>query len=510
MTPVVTMRSSEAKDAEATMVKPKWENAYEANRGRYEVVQTPILTRGRIMFVDAETHREFEKARGQKFLRNAARMVVRKDLKTGEIRSFITVFVGSLEYLKKSKRMGRNSYLYREPDFDGKVLFFKPNGGLINGWKYRNGKIVAKIMPLSEDAKFLITRGWVEECYTETITQWDEECYENGFVYEDEEWGDGFGVEAGCIPIEYTYDVQVCDWVEEEDIDDDEFYGDVDPELPDECDGPKCPVCGKIIADDVLTRSSTVCETCDSKECPFCQKRHCKIVHDACDSIPNSERTKTRVKEVYKKMDQAELYGQQSVTFAQFEELLRTNASNENSVTLYYYEEEDKYLLKNLHAGNSSSSISVHGGESHAIATIHNHPNGTIPSGIDLIVAAGNVKENMNFELTYVYTSDYIYTLQIEDKNKAIEFYEKYADNISDISSSSMFAPGSTLDKQWNESVNTMKHYTGENKELLALANFLKNMDSGFSVSRFDLNNDECEVFYTYNNNGKVFPIKCK
>lgn len=33
MTPVVTMRSSEAKDAEATMVKPKWENAYEANRG---------------------------------------------------------------------------------------------------------------------------------------------------------------------------------------------------------------------------------------------------------------------------------------------------------------------------------------------------------------------------------------------------------------------------------------------------------------------------------------------
>lgn len=235
MTPVVTMRSSEAKDVQAAMVKPKWEDAYEANRGKYEVVQTPILTRGRRMFVDAETQSEFEKIRGQKYFRNAARMVIRKDLKTGEIRSFITVFVGSLEYMKKSKKMGRNSYLYREPDFDGKVLFFEPNGGLINGWKYRNGKIVAKIMPLSEDAKFLMTRGWVEECHTETVVEWAEECYEEGFVYEDEEWGDGFGVESGCIPIEITTEVQVCDWVEEEDIDDDDFYGDVDPEPdPDE------------------------------------------------------------------------------------------------------------------------------------------------------------------------------------------------------------------------------------------------------------------------------------
>ena len=195
MTPVVTMRSSEAKDVQAAMVKPKWEDAYEANRGKYEVVQTPILTRGRRMFVDAETQSEFEKIRGQKYLRNAARMVIRKDLKTGEIRSFITVFVGSLEYMKKSKRMGRNSYLYRETNFDGKVLFFEPNGGLINGWKYRNGKIVAKIMPLSEDAKFIITRGWVEECYTETDYELTEECHDAVSIEQDAEIGDAWVVE---------------------------------------------------------------------------------------------------------------------------------------------------------------------------------------------------------------------------------------------------------------------------------------------------------------------------
>lgn len=229
MTPVVTMRSSEAKDVQAAMVKPKWEDAYEANRGKYEVVQTPILTRGRRMFVDAETQSEFEKIRGQKYLRNAARMVIRKDLKTGEIRSFITVFVGSLEYMKKSKKMGRNSYLYRESDFDGKVLFFEPNGGLINGWKYRDGKIVAKIMPLSEDAKFLMTRGWVEECYTETDYEVTEECYDEVYIEPDEELGDAWVVEHVCDEIWTPIESQVCYDVWEEDIDDDDFYDDVDP-----------------------------------------------------------------------------------------------------------------------------------------------------------------------------------------------------------------------------------------------------------------------------------------
>lgn len=236
MTPVVTMRSSEAKDVQAAMVKPKWEDAYEANRGRYEVVQTPILTRGRRMFVDAETQSEFEKIRGQKYLRNAARMVIRKDLKTGEIRSFIAIFVGSLDYMKKSKKMGRNSYLYRESDFDGKVLFFEPNGGLINGWKYRNGKIIAKIKPLSEDAKFLITRGWVTECHTEIDFVYSQECHEEGFGYVDEEWGVGGGVDYICEDVWTPVEYQVCEeeWEEDENTGDsgiggDGIGGDVDP-----------------------------------------------------------------------------------------------------------------------------------------------------------------------------------------------------------------------------------------------------------------------------------------
>ena len=96
------------------------------------------------MIVDEETRLHFDELRVQKKLRNSTHLVIMKDLKTGHVRSFISVFVGSYDYLKKTKRMSRNSYLYREKDFDGKVLFFKLNGSMINGWKYRDGKIVAK------------------------------------------------------------------------------------------------------------------------------------------------------------------------------------------------------------------------------------------------------------------------------------------------------------------------------------------------------------------------------
>lgn len=75
-----------------------------------------------------------------KFIRNTAKIVVEKDKLTGRIRSFVMIFIGSYDYLKKTKSMGKNTYLYRQPDFDGSVLFYEINGTFINGWKYEKGK----------------------------------------------------------------------------------------------------------------------------------------------------------------------------------------------------------------------------------------------------------------------------------------------------------------------------------------------------------------------------------
>ena len=239
--PVVSVSTRSGGDDEMpALIKPKWAHATERNRGRYEVVQMPILTQTRRMIVDEETRLHFDELRAQKKLRNSTHLVIMKDLKTGHVRSFISVFVGSYDYLKKTKRMSRNTYLYREKDFDGKVLFFKLNGSMINGWKYRDGKIVGKIMPIDEDAKILMTRSsgyWEEQCYTETYYEEVEECEEEAQPYYDEEFG-LWGVETvvTCQKVDKPIYTQVCEdvWVEDE-----EFGGGVEPDVT-------CPICGKI------------------------------------------------------------------------------------------------------------------------------------------------------------------------------------------------------------------------------------------------------------------------
>ena len=57
-----------------------------------------------------------------------------------------------------------------------------------------------------------------------------------------------------------------------------------DPDNPDDCNGPKCPVCGGLIVDDVATRASVSCQICDGDPCAVCGKRHCNEVHtnDPC------------------------------------------------------------------------------------------------------------------------------------------------------------------------------------------------------------------------------------
>lgn len=234
--PVVSVSTrSGGGDEMPALIKPKWANATERNRGRYEVVQMPILTRTRRIIVDEDTRLHFDELRMQKKLRNSTHLVILKDLKTGNIRSFISVFVGSYDYLKKTKRMSRNSYLYREKDFDGKVLFFKLNGSMINGWKYRDGKIVGKITPIDEDMKILMTRSgyWEEECRIETNYEYVEECED---APEETYWDEEYGMWAPvirppiCEMVEVPIDTRVCEYVWVDDDDDDDIEGEVDPE----------------------------------------------------------------------------------------------------------------------------------------------------------------------------------------------------------------------------------------------------------------------------------------
>lgn len=169
-TPVITTRTI---SGEEWLCKPRWDEAEEYNRMQYEVVETPIYTHGAYLILDNDTESHWQSDKKQSYIRNNAHLVVLLNKKTKETKSFIMVFIGTYEYLKNTRTIGKNNYLYRQPDFSGSVFFYEVNGSFINGWKYSEGKITAslsKITDLKKEANSsnVATRssdGCQEICY---------------------------------------------------------------------------------------------------------------------------------------------------------------------------------------------------------------------------------------------------------------------------------------------------------------------------------------------------------
>lgn len=277
------------------------------------------------------------------------------------------------------------------------------------------------------------------------------------------------------------------------------------------CKCNRCGKCGKIIQDVPQTRgTNNSCEICTGKKCPICNKRHCNTIHDNCDSIPNADRIKQDTRNLYNALKGVNSTYANSNTYQDFLNLLATNGANENSVTLYYYAEENRYLLNDLIQGSDPYGVDILGSSSHAVATLHSHPNDTPPSGVDIMTAANHAYENPDFQSAYIYTSSGVYTLFIENREKAIAFYQAYMNCNSTPGSSDVFKEGSDLDTLWDTSYQELKDYSDNDRHMLALSYILRTVDSGISIAKGDNSTAIFEVITTRMENKRIIPIKCK
>ena len=99
-TPVVTTRSVVTHFE--LMTKLHWKKGYENRKGKFEVVEVPLLTRGGAVLMDRETMEKYKDTERGK-IRNISRMVIIKNLETGEIINFVMHIVGTYDYLMKAK-----------------------------------------------------------------------------------------------------------------------------------------------------------------------------------------------------------------------------------------------------------------------------------------------------------------------------------------------------------------------------------------------------------------------
>ena len=194
------------------LTKLNWEKAEESRLERFEVVEIPLLLKGGAVILEDEVVRRYtQNPKERRKLRNISRMVIIKNVETGRTINFIMHITGTYDYLMKAKHFENNSYLYRDPHLDGSVYFYRPNGEFVNGWQYRDGKISGYIKQgTAEDLemqKEVATRNWDPNCYFTEIWVSNNVC--EGFVYNDPEYGLGFGSE--CTDMGHYETVQVCD-----------------------------------------------------------------------------------------------------------------------------------------------------------------------------------------------------------------------------------------------------------------------------------------------------------
>lgn len=260
-------------------IRSDWNKSERSNNGDISVVETQIEAMGQFGFATPDCMEAWNTSKNDAYLYSMSRLVVIKNKKSGEMYSFIMSVVGDKHYLEGKKfKMWDNTYLKRDKDLSGFVLFHDLSGAFVNGWIYCDGQITNSIIkPIDLDltinlksAMVLLTiYDWVKECsdwqnnYVAsdgTATVVAKRCTERLVVVGYYETGGGVNegetTGGGSTPGSYNPPIQPCNCLD------------------------RCPTCGKCIGNTLksaivpgggtttTTPTTDPCESCTGHPVP--------------------------------------------------------------------------------------------------------------------------------------------------------------------------------------------------------------------------------------------------
>ena len=130
---------------------PDWKGAIASSNDDFEVVEVPITSsQTKFNFSTQESLERSKNFNEQGYLNSDSHFIIIKNKKTGLREDYIMTIFGNADYMKTNKfNLSKNSYLKRDKDFSGYVLFHNIDGSFINGWMYAAGKIIRSLSPSS-------------------------------------------------------------------------------------------------------------------------------------------------------------------------------------------------------------------------------------------------------------------------------------------------------------------------------------------------------------------------
>ena len=135
-------------------VKPDWEKATVSSNAKERVVETYLYMKGGLIFGLPETKQKFDETGDKRYMNTSSytRLVIKTRLDNGETDGFFMSVVSSVEYLELTdfKPFGKVGYIDRDKRFSGQIKFHNLDGEFVNGWVYKNGKIVSSLRPVQD------------------------------------------------------------------------------------------------------------------------------------------------------------------------------------------------------------------------------------------------------------------------------------------------------------------------------------------------------------------------
>lgn len=130
----LTLKSSNTEE-HTKEVMPAWECAFKSQNEKVEIIEANILSTGGFGYATEESFYAWERSDNNNYMASLPRLVVMRDKKSGEIISFVMTIIGDKECLEKKqfKLWNENSYLKKDKEFSGLVLFHNLDGEFVNG-----------------------------------------------------------------------------------------------------------------------------------------------------------------------------------------------------------------------------------------------------------------------------------------------------------------------------------------------------------------------------------------
>jgi len=144
---------------------PQWEMAFTEESSSSQTVEVPLGFFKEYLVVLPDCNAKYIQTKDIKYLQNISRLIVETNPKTGETRGYFMCIAPSLKYLEKTNfKFDKSTYLKRDSQFDGYIIFKDIQGNLVNGWAYSDGKITSSLKPVKSNVPSTKADEWELKC----------------------------------------------------------------------------------------------------------------------------------------------------------------------------------------------------------------------------------------------------------------------------------------------------------------------------------------------------------